>query len=517
MDEGKVAEAIRGSARGSLILLVGQAASTLAQALGIILIARALGATSFGVVSVAYIPVSIAHILLNTGVNSALIKYLAKYRAEDKPSHRKTLIETGTLINLTVGAALTLAVYTSSDYVAETLLSQPGLGPFIKLYSHTIIGQAILNTTYSALVGYEKMTPQSTINVLYSFTRSAAGPILVYLGLGPIGAILGDVSSIYIAALTGLIILVTLWRREPKGSGFNHLDCAALMVSYGYPLFLSNLLVGLTPNINNFLLALHVTTEQIGNYQAAARFSALVTFFTSPIATVMLPLYSKLEKNPDALSLIFKNTMKYVSLIVFPIVAAVIALAPEIVSALYAEGYQYTDRYMRLYMVHFIFTALGVGAVSLLNALRNTRVVFTSSLINFTVTIPLGLIIIPRLGVTGLLASITLGPAAALAYKLWWIKANLGYTFDPASTTKTLLAASAGATATLLLASRLHLNPWITLTIGGTLFVTVYATSIILLKTLTHQDLDNLTSIATGLGPLSRPLKHVLKLLKQVI
>jgi O-antigen/teichoic acid export membrane protein len=61
--------------RGSFILIGGQLLSTLISVLGAILVARFLGSTSYGQIAIALVPVSIASILSDLGINSALIKY----------------------------------------------------------------------------------------------------------------------------------------------------------------------------------------------------------------------------------------------------------------------------------------------------------------------------------------------------------------------------------------------------------------------------------------------------------
>ena len=512
MESSKVTEAIRGSARGSLILLAGQGASTVVQALGIILIARFLGAVNFGVVSVAYIPVSLAMTLLDVGINSALVKYLSQYRAEDNPRYRRVLIETGALINLLVGASLTAFLYLSSGYVAGAVFNQPELEPLIRFYSFILLGTTLINTVFSILLGYERMTSRSSINVFYSFMKSIAGPILVYFGLGPIGAVLGNVAATFIAGLVGLIVVGAIWRMEPRGDPvFTHLECARLVLSYGYPLFFSHLLIGLTPNINNFLLALFVEYELMGNYQAAVRFGVLITFFTLSVATALFPLFSKLERNAEALKIVLVHSVKYIGLIVFPIIAAIIALSPQIITVLYAEDYQYAGAYIRYFMLSYVVLGFGgAGLVSFLNAIGRNKVVFTESLINFLLTVTLGLALIPRWGVEGLIASITIGPIAGLLYGLYWVKRNLGFTIDMKTAFKSLLAASVACAVTLLFASVAPLSPVLVVVSGGLLFLAVYALLVLVFRVLSHEDLNNLLSVTTGLGPFSPLIRRLL-------
>lgn len=519
VESSKVSEAVRGSARGSLVLMVGQAASTVVQALGVILIARFLGAVEFGVVSVAYIPVSLAMTMLDVGVSSAIIKYISQYRAEDKPSYRRVFMETGVLLNLMVSIALILAVNASSGYLADTVFGQPGVAHLIRVYSLVLLGQALLNTALSILIGYERMVSRSAVYVLYSLLRSLAGPMLVYLGLGPLGAILGNVSAALLAGLAGLAVVGAIWRLEPKGDqAFTHAGCARIMLGYGYPLFFSGLMIGLTSNINNFMLAMYVSNEMIGNYQAAARFGVLVTFFTVSVANALFPLFSKLESNPEALRMVFVNSVKYIGLIVFPIVAVIGALSHQIIYVLYSEGYRYAGVYMRIYILSYIVLGFGgTGLVSFLNAIGRSRVVFTRSLINFLLTITLGAMLIPRWGVEGLIVSLILGPLSGLAYGLHWVKANLGFTIDFRTAVKSLLAASSACVITLLFVSRAPLSPLAILLMGGVIYVTVYLLSILGLKTLNRDDYNNLITLTTGLGPFTPLVKRLLVYLRHTL
>jgi len=498
--------------------MIGQAASTFIQFLGVILVARILGATSFGILSIAYIPISLAAILMNTGINQALIKYLSQYRLDDKPQHRRTLIETGAAINFTAGIILTLITFLSSTFLAETIFGQPELAPLIRLYSLILIGQTLVNTANSILVGYERMELRSVIDIITSLLRSIAGPALVYIGWGALGAVSGNVASQIAAGLVGFIMVVAIWRSEPDSSdGFTHLECAKLMLLYGYPLFFSSLFAGVTPNITNFLLALYVSPTHIGNYQAATRFGVLVTFFTVPISTVMFPLFSKIENNVEALRVVFIDSVKYVGLIIYPIIAVVIALAPEIVSVLYGSGYPYADTYLRINMLTFCYLGLGAVSIGTLITIKKTRIIFHQSIINFATTIPLGIILIPRIGVPGLIISGIIGLIPGFIYGLHWIRRNQNITPDYSAALKTILAATTSGIATHLYTSTVQLNPLIELLTGGTLCLLIYVASILLLRVLKKQDLDNLANIATGLGPLSKPIKQVLNKIKRII
>lgn len=51
----------------------------------------------------------------------------------------------------------------------------------------------------------------------------------------------------------------------------------------------------------------------IGNYQVAMNFMVLISFFTTPISTVLFPAFSKLspERDEEALHTVFQSSIKY--------------------------------------------------------------------------------------------------------------------------------------------------------------------------------------------------------------
>ena len=80
---GKLTNHLQQSARGSLILLIAQVSSTLITTIATIIVARFLGSTSYGQVTIAMIPLSFASMFTNLGINNGLSNYIAQYRTEN--------------------------------------------------------------------------------------------------------------------------------------------------------------------------------------------------------------------------------------------------------------------------------------------------------------------------------------------------------------------------------------------------------------------------------------------------
>ena len=307
-----IEDLVKTTTRGSLILLIGQVSSTLILAAGMLLVARFLGPARFGSFNKAQSVVHIAVILMNLGVQPAMVKYLAQFRHEEKNGYLKVFIESGVLITSFTSILLTIIVYLSSGYVANEIFNDPGQEIYIKYLSIGILGTAFSNIAQGVTVGYERMELRSSISVIYSFIKSIVSPVLVYIGFGTLGAILGHISPLLLTGAIGLLFIVMIYRSQKTiERSISHKDAIQMILTYGFPLYLSSLLGGILPQLYTTLLGVWETNEKIGNYSVALNFSVLLSFVTLPISTTIFPLFSKLESNQDELEFLYKNAVKY--------------------------------------------------------------------------------------------------------------------------------------------------------------------------------------------------------------
>jgi len=500
-----LSDMVRRSARGSLILLIGQISSTIVSALGAILVARFLGSTSYGHVTLVMIPVSIVGLFRDLGVTSALVRYIARYRAEGRTSEIQPLVRAGLFINLAVGAGLSLATFLLAGPLAVNLLHQPGLGLMIKVASADLIAHSLLMTSWAIFVGYERMEFRSLTVIIYSLLKSSIAPLLVLLGYGTFGAVLGNITSILVTGAIGVLTVAAVFLRNtaPGESGLSHLEASRMLLSYGYPLFLSALLAGGVSQFYNFLIAVYTNAFTVGNYKAATNFFVLISFLTMPIATVLFPLFSKLDaRESSTLRLVFQNSVKYTSLITIPVSSVLIVLADQLVQAIYGNSYQLAPLFLRLFVFNSLFVGIGNLTVDhFLNGQGRTRVTFLKNLLNLCIGTPLGLALIPRFGIVGLLVTMIIAPKLGRIYCLIRIRRDFGFTVNWAASAKIYLSAGVAFLATSLLLVLLHHGIWVDLLIGGVVFLLVYVLMVATTGALERNDLQNLRNIMGTLGP----------------
>jgi O-antigen/teichoic acid export membrane protein len=509
---------LKQSAKGSFILMLGQILSTIILAIGVLIVANLLIPGDFGLLNTAMAPVSIAMIFQDMGVNSALIKYISQNRYEKKRGHLKVILESGLILTFITSFMLAGIVYTFSGFLAERVYGIPELGPLIRYLSLLIVGQSFLTTAYGITVGYERMELRSGLQIFYSFMKSIAAPLLVYIGYGVFGAILGELVPVLITGAFGLFFILLIYLKERPFSGsLSLLDATKMIILYSSPLFFARVLSGIQPHVYTSLLAVAFDEVMTGNWNAVIRFSALLAFVTMPISTTLFPLFSKLENQIDELKFIYQNSVKFSTLFAYPIAVAIMVLSDQIAGVLLSD-YEYASTFLRLYMLTFIW--IGIGSNSngaLLNSHRMTRENFQITVIQSLITIPASFFVIPRYGVNGLIGLLFIGGFVANLFSMRIIWSSFNFCIDIISFIKLLASAVLTFLISQILVNRLSLNPWIEIFLGGAFSFLVYFIAIILLRVLDDTDIGYLCDISDSLGPLSAPLNFILEIIRKCI
>ena len=94
---GKALEIGKTSATGSFQLFIGVAVSTVIMAVSTIILARLMSPEEYGLYSVALIPSYMIILFRDWGVNSAVIKYSATLKAQNKQEDLRETIKAGIL------------------------------------------------------------------------------------------------------------------------------------------------------------------------------------------------------------------------------------------------------------------------------------------------------------------------------------------------------------------------------------------------------------------------------------
>ncbi len=261
-----------------------------------------------------------------------------------------------------------------------------------------------MNVAQSTFTGREQMCPNSVTLVFGAVFRSVLAPVLVYVGFGVSGAVVGYSTGLLGGSLVGIILMLTIYRSlSKKGflAGASKIgETMKFMLRYGLPLSFSNIFTSFLTQFYTFILAIYASNYIIGNYAVAINFTVLLTFFATPITTMLFPAFSKLdaEKDKETLKIIFKSSIKYSSLLVIPPTVAVITLAGPFVSALFGAKYADAPVFLALLALIYLFTAFGqLSTFNLISGQGKTKFHLELAIINTVAGVVLAVLLVPTL------------------------------------------------------------------------------------------------------------------------
>ncbi|MDP2899532.1 MAG: oligosaccharide flippase family protein [Candidatus Bathyarchaeota archaeon] len=506
---------IRGSARGSIVLLVGQVASNLLAAVGVIWVTSLLGDVSLGEVTVVYVPATIVLLFQDLGLNAAMTRFSALWRHEGRMPDLKVLLRTGLLLNTSMAVVLSLAMWLAAPLIAEGFLQEPALVLAVRAVSLVVLGQAMMNSTQAVLVGLEHMHLKSLANVVWAVLKTVSSVGLVLIGLGPLGAVAGGAIAVVLTGALGMILIyLTLRLVEGGRSSLSQGEALRILLGFGFPYYTSTLIAGGLAQVYSSLMTLYITRDFIGNYAAATNFGVLVSFLTMPIGTVLFPLLSKIPRGSPNLKKVFQNAVKYTAFITLPVALGLIVVAGSLIDVIYPGQYPFAAEYLKVYLVLFVFEGLGgLSLGNLIVAMGETRVILWSNMITFVVGVPLSLFLIPTYGINGMLITMIAAPKVCLLYQLWWVKKTLGFSVNWGSSARLYASALGSFVVAYPVSNMLGLGGWGGLLSGVAVYGLLYLIISPLIGALTRSDIADLDQVVDVAGPFARPLRVVLGLI----
>ncbi len=520
----KAADIGRVSATGSFHILWGLVVSTVISSVATIFVARLLGSDLYGLYGVVLVAPTLIGVFRDWGVNAAMVRYSAQCRGESRENEVRSIFASGLIFEIGMGLALSALSFALSGFVATDVFHRPSIAPLIELSSISILAMGLVNAATAAFTGVEKMKNNSVMLIAQSIFKTAIMIALIVQGFGVAGAVTGYTAAYLVAGSIGVILMYAIYRQFPKPEN-NKLEIKSRiksMLTYGTPVSISTIIAGFQSQFYAFLLPIFYISSNIaiGNYGIATTFGVLITFFATPITTMMLPAFSKLNPSRDkeALKNVFQFSIKYASLLVVPAAMAVMCLAQPAIATLFGSSFDSAPLFLALLTVPYAYAAFGTLTIgNFLLSQGETKFYLYLTLITAAIGFPEGYLLIMHFGVIGLLITAATASIPDLAIALYWVNKHYKLTLDIKSSAKILASSLTSAVLTYVLVTVLPFPSWVTLLIGIGYFILLFTAMVLLTRTLNKDDLNNLHGMTSGLGSIGKIVKGILDILEKLM
>jgi len=345
--------------------------------------------------------------------------------------------------------------------------------------------------------------------ILQSIAKNAVSVLLVFLGYGALGAVIGYSFSFLAAGIIGLVMLYLVVFRSfrTQANRFGKIKNLKTMLRYGVPLSISTIIANFLTQFYGFMMAFFCSDLLIGNYQVTINFAVILTFFTTPVSTVLFPIFAKLnpQNEQQLLKTVFASSVKYTSLLLVPATMAMMILSQPMINTLFGANWVYAPFFLTLYIVLNLFTALGsLSAYGLLTGLGETKILMKLSVLDLILGIPLAVLLVPTFGILGVIVGTLLTGIPSLFWMLYWTWKHYKVKVDFESLTRIFVASTIAATIAYLSLNFLATVEWIRLLAGGIIFLGIYIFAAPITGAVNRTDINNLRVMFSGLGIISK-------------
>ena len=153
---------------------------------------------------------------------------------------------------------------------------------------------------------------------------------------------------------------------------------------------------------------------------------------------------------------------------------------------------------------------------SFLIGVGETRILMIQSIMTLIIGLPLGFFLIPTFGIIGLIIAALIAGVPSMFWGLLWAWKHYGVKADLRSSVKIFVASAVGAIVAYAFLYYVHLAEWLLLTAGLIIFLVTYILTAPLVGAVTQSDINNLRTMLSGLGAISKILNLPLILFEKV-
>lgn len=359
-------------ARNTLLNLAGQAAPLLMGVLCIPPIIAGLGAERFGILALAWAVLGYFSVF-DLGLGRATTKFVAETLGRGEHQRVPRLVWTAVTTQAAFGAVGAGVLALLTPVMVESILNIPPslIGEArLSFYLLSLSIPVVLVTT-SLRGSLEAAQRFDLVNALRAPASTAVFVLpLIALWLG--WALPGVVGLLLAARGLVLVLHYVLCRRVfAELRGLPQLDAGSLrtLLAYGGWVTVSSAVGPILSYLDRFVLGVLATLGAVAYYSAPYEMVTRLWIFPASLMATLFPAFSALATEPERREALAARSVKYVLVLLGPVVVAVLAVAPDVLRLwLGAEFALQSTRALQILAAGVLINSLAFVPFALLQA-----------------------------------------------------------------------------------------------------------------------------------------------------
>ncbi len=414
-------ESLRKIAKGAGIGFTGTFIGMALGYLSRMVIARFLGASDYGLISLGFAAMTIAATLSMVGLAAGIKRYVPFYKGKGDKGRIKGTILGALKISFPLSIIFALLFFFNADWISYHVFSEPELTPILRIFSIAIPFMVLSRNFIATTVGFQDLRYRVFVNDLFqNIFKLIAIVTFLALGFGVIGAAWGWVLAII------LMPFVLFYFLEKKVFPLFNTKVKVKAISVKKELLLFSLPLvfagwaGLVMNwIDTLMLGYFSTAEAVGIYNAAMPTARLLRTFLGSFGAIFMPVVAELYSRNAITDL--KRTYSIVTKWVFSLVLPAFLLmglfSTWILKILFGSEFVAGATALSILAFGYLIICVVGPTGQILQAYGRTEIIMGGSLFSAGLNFGLNYLLIPIYGVLG--AAVATGSSLALMNLLY--------------------------------------------------------------------------------------------------
>ncbi|MFZ4582121.1 MAG: lipopolysaccharide biosynthesis protein [Paludibacter sp.] len=399
--------------------------------------ARLLSPEEFGIIGLVMIFVTLSYVFIESGFTQALIR---KKNATD------TDYNTVFYFNIIASISIYLILYFSAPTIAN-YFHQPKLIDVSRVVFLVIVFNSFCLVPATILTKELNFKTLAFINISSIILSGSVG---IFLALNKYG-VWALVAQQTLFVFIRWINFNLFFKWKPKL--LFQFSIIKEFASFSFNLLITALLNAIFNNIFLFLLGLFYPIKQVGFYTQGNKLSETFNFsIQSVLSASTYPLFAKIQDDNDRLLRIYREIIKKVAIVVFPVLISLYFVAKPFISVLLTSKFLASVPYFQLLVLASIFTPFYLMNINILNSRGKSRTTFIIELTK-KVLIIIAIVLCFKYGILVMLRGYAIVCFIAFLVSAIIIKSELMYYFKHQFNDiykSILIAIAIGYTASLL-------------------------------------------------------------------
>lgn len=347
-----------------------------------IILARLLLPSDFGLIGMLAIFIAISNVFIDGGFAKALIQ---------KKECTDIDYSTAFVSNIVVSLIIYVILFVSAPWIA-LFYHEPILIDLTRVLALNFILGSFNIVQRARLMSVVDFKSLAKIKVSSVIIGGIVGVGMAYAGFG-VWSLVGQTIS---ATLLQIVIFPFFSKWKPS-LRFSR-DSFHSLFGYGSKLMITGVYSVILNNISTIAIGRAYRSSQLGFYTRASQFSQLIAFTVSDVlGTVTFPVLSQLQDDREHMVTVYRKSLFFTAMIIFPIMILCTILARPIIIVLLTEKWLPCVVLMQWLLLARMFTPLSSINMNILNAVGRSdlfmKLDFSKApliILCLVITIPLG-------------------------------------------------------------------------------------------------------------------------------